>query len=66
MQTAIPLHRQTPPFPGLAMAEICRAWLNSNPLFLDTETTGLDEHAEIVELAVVDGQGEALNNTLVR
>jgi DNA polymerase-3 subunit epsilon len=34
--------------------------------FLDTETTGLDGAAEIVEIAVVDGQGRALLDTLVR
>ena len=34
-------------------------------LILDTETTGLD-HAEIVEIAVINHLGEALLNTLVR
>jgi len=33
--------------------------------FLDTETTGLNEDARIVEIAVVDEQGEILLNTVV-
>jgi DNA polymerase-3 subunit epsilon len=39
---------------------------NPNVVFLDTETTGLDGGAEIVEIAVVDGQGRPLLDTLVR
>ncbi|MDI3339402.1 MAG: 3'-5' exonuclease [Sphaerobacter sp.] len=35
-------------------------------LFLDTETTGLDEQAEIVEIAAVDARGTVLLDTLVR
>lgn len=35
-------------------------------LFLDTETTGLNSSAEIVEIAVVDGLGRTLLDTLVR
>jgi len=35
-------------------------------LFLDTETTGLDGRAEIVEIAVVDARGRVLLDTLVR
>lgn len=35
-------------------------------LFLDTETTGLDTWAEIVDIAIVDRDGRVLLNTLVR
>lgn len=35
-------------------------------LFVDTETTGLDGQAEVIEIAVVDGRGRALLDTLVR
>lgn len=35
-------------------------------VFLDTETTGLDGHAEIVDIAVIAGDGEVLLDTLVR
>lgn len=38
----------------------------SQPVFLDTETTGLGSQAEIVEIAILDHQGQALVNTLVR
>ena len=33
---------------------------------LDTETTGLDSNAEIIEVAVLDGHGRPLIDTLVR
>lgn len=35
-------------------------------VFLDTETTGLDGAAEVVDIAVVDGGGSVLLDTLVR
>ncbi len=37
-----------------------------NVLYLDTETTGLDSDAEIVDLALVDANGRAVLDTLVR
>ena len=40
--------------------------LQLNPVFLDTETTGLGRYDEIVEVAVVDLDGSVLINTLVR
>lgn len=43
-----------------------RQWLNRDPLFLDTETTGLENHAEICEIAVIDTDGTSLVDTLVR
>lgn len=55
--------------PELALqdwSEICRQRLNSEALFLGTETTGLDERAEVVELSVVNAKGEPLIDTLVR
>ncbi|MCX2515826.1 3'-5' exonuclease [Pseudomonas aeruginosa] len=42
------------------------AWLESNALILDTETTGLDGDAEVIELAVIDCAGQTLIDTLVR
>ncbi|HGY0710808.1 TPA: exonuclease domain-containing protein [Vibrio cholerae] len=46
----------------------CRAirWLDENPLFLDTETTGLDDQAQILELAISDAQGCILFETRLR
>ncbi|WP_451923599.1 exonuclease domain-containing protein [Thalassolituus marinus] len=41
-------------------------WLSENPLFLDTETTGLGDKAQILELAISDAQGTILFETRVR
>jgi DNA polymerase-3 subunit epsilon len=46
--------------------ETARYWMSRNPLFLDTETTGLDDAAEIVDIAIIDSAGQPLINTLVR
>lgn len=46
--------------------QTARQWLDHDPLFLDTETTGIDNHAEICEIAVLDADGTALVDTLVR
>lgn len=43
-----------------------RAWLKAKPLYLDTETTGLGSSNEIVDLALIDHNGTALINTLIR
>ena len=40
--------------------------LAREPLFLDLETTGLDEQAEIVEIALLDVRGAVLLETLVK
>lgn len=68
MHTAFQQHKnkQLLLSPEQNIPEICRQWLNNDPLFLDTETTGLDEKAEIVELAVVNGKCEVLINTLIK
>lgn len=47
-------------------AATAKQWLQYNRLILDTETTGLDSTAEIVEVAIINCQGEVLLNTLVR
>lgn len=46
----------------------CKAvhWLNENPLFLDTETTGLGDTAQILELAISDAQGTILLEARLR
>lgn len=43
-----------------------RCWLEADPLILDTETTGLDDLAEVIEISVIDVRGEVLLDTLVR
>ena len=43
-----------------------RAWLEKKPLFLDIETTGFDINTEVINLALIDSDGQALINTLIR
>jgi DNA polymerase-3 subunit epsilon len=38
---------------------------DAHPIFLDTETTGLGDDAEICDIAVVDSDGQVILNTLV-
>ena len=48
------------------IANTYRQLLASNCLVLDTETTGLDDHDEIVEICVMDANGNVRLNTLVK
>ena len=50
----------------LEIINTARQILALNPIFLDTETTGLGERAEIIEICLVDSAGEKLIDTLVR
>lgn len=43
-----------------------RKLISANPLFLDTETTGLDGSAEVVEIALVDVEGKVVYQSLIR
>ncbi len=43
-----------------------RQWVSEKPVFIDTETTGLDKTAEIVEFAVIDHDGSTLFHSFVR
>jgi len=43
-----------------------RDWLKENPLFLDTETTGLNSHAQICEIAIVDADGQLVFHSLIK
>ena len=43
-----------------------QGFLQTNPLFLDTETTGLGPQAEIVEIGIVDDTGADIFSSLVR
>lgn len=43
-----------------------RKILESRPVYLDTETTGLDWRAEVVEVCVLDHDGRVLVDSLVR
>lgn len=41
-------------------------WFKGPFCILDTETTGLDENAQIIEIAVIDEEGKTLLDTLVK
>ena len=43
-----------------------RVWMDMKPVFLDTETTGLGGDAEIIDLAIVNYDGEILFNRLIK
>lgn len=47
-------------------AQRAREILESNPLFFDTETTGLGPTDEIVEVGIVDAQGKTMLDSLIR
>lgn len=48
------------------VVEIARQWIEQKPVYLDTETTGLDKNAEIIEIGVVGPDGEILFESYVR
>lgn len=47
---------------------VFRQWpeMRDDALILDTETTGLSELAEIVELSIINGRGSVLFNSLIK
>lgn len=47
-------------------SKIAQDMLSINPLFLDTETTGLNDFSEIVEICIVDHNGSILFESLVK
>ena len=47
-------------------ASMARNLLNEDPIFLDTETSGLDDSAEIVEIGIIDINGEPLLETFIK
>lgn len=46
--------------------ESARFWLEKKPIYLDTETTGLDYDDQICDLAIIDCDGTTLLNTLIK
>lgn len=59
MLNALPATRQR-------AIETARAVIAQNPIYLDTETTGLNRSDEIVEISIIDDAGQTLYETLVR
>jgi DNA polymerase III subunit epsilon len=47
-------------------AEIARKVLETRPVYLDTETTGLDRSDEIIEISIIDDDGQLLFGSLVK
>lgn len=47
-------------------SEQARQLLTLQPLFLDTETTGIDANAEVVEICILDADGQVLLDSLVK
>lgn len=54
------------PASRLQAAQMARLFAAKQPLYLDTETTGLDPTAQIVEVALLEHDGTVLLETLVR
>ncbi len=50
----------------LRAADTARRWIDANAVIIDTETTGLDRKAEIIEIAVIDCSGRVLLEERVR
>lgn len=50
----------------LLAIETARQKLASQPLYLDTETTGIEVNDEIIEISLIDDAGQALFESLVR
>lgn len=47
-------------------ADMARFWLKDNAIIIDTETTGLSNTDEIVEISALDCEGNVLLDTLVK
>lgn len=59
MVTPIPPARQ-------AAVELARSIISQKPVYLDTETTGIERDDEIVEIAIVDWDGQVIHESYVR
>nr|WP_321496307.1 3'-5' exonuclease [uncultured Methanolobus sp.] len=51
---------------NLSPSQRARNILSKNPVFLDTETTGLGNTDQICEISIIDSFGKVLLNTLVK
>ncbi len=47
-------------------ANLARQWVSEKPVYIDTETTGLEKTDEIVEISIVDHDGSLLFSSLVK
>src|SRR5512133_129507 len=46
--------------------ETAKQILSARPVYLDTETTGLERSAEIVEISIIDDEGQVVFSSLVK
>jgi DNA polymerase III subunit epsilon len=46
--------------------ELAKTIIAQKPVYIDTETTGLDKEAEIVEVSIIDFDGKCLFSSLVK
>jgi DNA polymerase-3 subunit epsilon len=46
--------------------KLAQTYLGHHPLYLDTETTGVDSHSEIVEICLIDYDGQLLYSSLIK
>ncbi len=47
-------------------ARLAHSWLSQNPVFLDTETTGLDAGAQALEIGLVNARGDLIYETRLK
>jgi DNA polymerase III subunit epsilon len=52
--------------PRQSAIQIARQWLTHQPVYLDTETTGLEKSSEIIEICVIDDSNQVLFQSLVK
>jgi DNA polymerase III epsilon subunit-like protein len=52
--------------PRLSAIQIARQMLTFQPVYLDTETTGLEKSSEIIEIGIIDDTAQVLFESLVR
>jgi DNA polymerase III, epsilon subunit and related 3''-5'' exonucleases len=50
----------------LRAAELARQIIAQKPVYIDTETTGLEKDAEVIEISIVDWNGAVLFTSLVK
>ncbi|EOV0239502.1 exonuclease domain-containing protein [Salmonella enterica] len=47
-------------------ARLAHTWLSQDPVFLDTETTGLDAGAQVLEIGLVNARGDLIYETRLK
>lgn len=57
---------QMNPSVSLEVIEIASRAIDSHPVYLDTETTGLEKQDEIIEISILDTDGSELFQSLVK